>query len=293
MQLFNDRYIHELTPENILDILKDSAWRNDNQSITSSSTNDNDLAEPSELYTNIGENTSGPNAFADIQFDNVKRILDVGGGKYDSNKVYMKSRNIDLLVWDPYGRSAEHNHRVQTEVMTNKVKAATSMSILNVIPEAEVRLAHINTLKTALVMGGKAYFKIWPGEMPLKGSYLPSGTSSYYQANAYNDRFLEEIEMVFGIGNIAVDKTIPNLLVAIKKSDRTPSMQEIHQIQRKSTIAIANLAPKKHQAHADIYSSGLKLTLFGKSTDEFIMANRHQHPKLQQEYDKRYGLILL
>lgn len=299
MQAFRDRYIHDLTPEKILLILQFDAWKVNNQSISSAITNDNDLVYPSDLYSKMEENTAGPNAFADIQFgDNVDRILDVGGGRFDNNRQYMRARNIDLLVWDPYGRSNAHNYTVQLAVMANKVKAATSMSILNVIPEPEVRLAHINTLKTALVLGGKAYFKIWPGEVPLKGSYLPSGNSYFYQANASRERFVEEIELVFGLGNVTMDKTIPNLIVAIKMTELNPSTDEIIQVNSKSKIAMTYLAPKKRQVHGEIYTSGIKyysknLALFGKSTNDFIVENRHRAQNLQHEYDKRYGLIVL
>lgn len=299
MQAYQDHYIHDLTPEKIVAVLQFDVWKVKNQSITSAITNDNDLASPSELYVELGENTSGPNAFADIEFDTqVKRILDVGGGKFNVNRDYLKlTRNIDLLIWDPFGRSSEHNLQVQFEVMGKKVDAATSMSILNVIPEPELRLAHINTVKVALTPGGKAYFKIWPGEQPLKGSYLPSGTSAYYQANAYADRFFEEIEMVFGVGYVKIDK-IPNLIIAEKKTESNASSQAIIQVQNKSKYQMRFFESKKRKVDGEIYSSGIKLysaniTLFRKNKNYFLERNRHNDSKLQHEYDKRYGLIAI
>ena len=131
MHSHRDHYIHELTVKKILQVLEKGAWKAENQTITSAFTNDNDLIEPDAKWMAMGENTAGTNAFSDIKFDNdVKRILDVGGGRYDSNRNYMKrARNIDLLVWDPYNRSHTHNTRVQTEVIDHKVDAATSMSV--------------------------------------------------------------------------------------------------------------------------------------------------------------------
>jgi hypothetical protein len=43
-------------------------------------------------------------------------------------------------------------------------------------------------------------------------------TNSYYQANAGAERFLEEVQMIFGLKNAEIGKKIPNLIVA-KKSD--------------------------------------------------------------------------
>lgn len=176
--------------------------------------------------------------FADLKFDRaVKRILDVGGGKYDCCHDYMKSRGIDLLVWDPYNRSRKHNIDIQSSVTLESVDAATSMAVLNVIPELEVRLAHICTLKAALAIAGVAYFKVWPGEGLLKGSYKPT-VNSYgcpgYQANAYADRFLREVQLVFGLNNAKLHETIPNLIIARKISNDSTSQAEIELIQKLS-----------------------------------------------------------
>ncbi len=301
MQSHRDHHIHELTTATIVDLLEKSAWKNDNQTITSANTNDDDLEEPDEQWIAINENTSGINAFSDITFDpHVKRILDVGGGKFDCNQNYMKhQKNIDLLVWDPYNRSQSHNDQIQAEVSKNKVDAVTSMSVLNVIPEADVRLAHINTLKAALVIGGKAYFKVWSGAQPLKGTYLPSATDAAYQANAYADRFLREIEIVFGMGNVKLDRNIPNLIVAVKTRESHTSEHDITRIKKKSEKECTLLSCIKEKSISHLYSRSNIFKLFSthssfikKMEDDFIKNNRHANENLQHEYDKRYGLVL-
>lgn len=300
MPFHPDHYIHELSVETISRILASGAWRVDNQVITSAETNDNDLKIPNMQWVAMGENTEGPNAFSDIKFDgNVKRMLDVGGGKYDCNRDYLKhERDIDLLVWDPYNRSQSHNATIQTEVMENKVDAATSMSVLNVIPDPESRLAHINTLKSALIVGGKAYFKIWPGSWPLRASYLPSATESCYQANAYADRFLREIEVVFGLGNVELDKLTPNLIVAVKLTEAHTDQCDILRIQRKSERELLSLMSIRESSVRRLYSNNGIFKLFSTGTsffekmgDHFVEKNRHTVPGLQHEYDKRFGLV--
>lgn len=301
MRSHQDHYIHQLTVKTITTILKNGAWQAENQSITSAITNDNDLEKPNDHLRAIGENTAGTNAFSDVEFDHkVKRILDVGGGKYDSNRNYLKrERNIDLAVWDPYNRSSAHNNRVEKEVTSNPVDAVTSMSVLNVIPETEVRLAHISTLKAALILGGKAYFKIWPGEYPLQGSYLPAATEAYYQANAYADRFLREIELVFGRGQVKLDTRIPNLIIAVKSSEAQTSESGIILIQNASKKDLEKLSLIRERSIRLLYSRtnifklfSTNLSFFKKFETQFIEENRHSDSKIQREYDKARGLVL-
>lgn len=303
MYSHQDHYIHELTVETISNILENGAWKADNQQITSAITDtiEKEEKELDEKQVTIGDNTDGIYAFSDIKFDNeVKRMLDVGGGKFDFNRSYMKrKKNIDLLVWDPYNRSTSHIMNVQAEVVNNKVDAATSMSVLNVIPEPEVRLAHINTLKAALTIGGKAYFKIWLGKLPLQETYLPSATESSYQANAYADRFLKEIEIVFGIENVRIDKTVPNLIVAIKLTEDHTTQHDIIRIQKESEKELILLTKVREKSISNLYSRNdiiklfsTNLSFFKKMEDKFIEQYRHTAPKLQHEYDKSHGLVL-
>jgi hypothetical protein len=301
MRSYQDHYVHELSVDTILKILKKDAWEVSHQSATSAITNDNDLEEPDSHWMEIKENTAGTNAFSDIQFDpHVKRMLDVGGGRFDCNIRYLKrKRNIELLVWDPYNRSQSHNREVQASVDKHHVDAVTSMSVLNVIPEVETRLAHIHTLKKALVIGEKAYFKIWPGEQPFQGSYLPVITDTYYQANAYADRFLREIEIVFGVGNVKLDDRIPNLIVAVKLSESHTSRSDIAFIQKKSEKEFVRLTIIKEKSMSRLYAKTNNLRLFSthssflkKMEDDFIEKNRHFDSTLQHEYDRRYGLAL-
>ncbi len=297
MQAYQDQFIHDLTPEEIVALLQEDPWKIQDQTISSAITNDNDLKEPSELYSDLSENTAGPNAFSDILFDKkTKIILDVGGGKFDYNRDYMQKRNIDLLVWDPFGRDTHHNNHVEGIVKKAPVDAATSMSVLNVILEVNVRLKHINTAKAAIKIGEKAYFKIWPGEQPLKGSYYPTGNHLYYQANAYADRFFREIEIIFGPGNVILDHKIPNLIIAIKNDSAITDTQTIISIQKKSFIESKQRRTVQHSTLNSLTSSTLKffntkMSFFKTLEESFIEANRHHDPKIQQAYDKRFGLI--
>jgi hypothetical protein len=294
-----EEYLHKLSTSTIARILRADVWRIEQQSITSAVTNDNNLQQADEHYTNSGENTSGINAFADIQFSkSVKRMIDVGGGQYDHNKYYMqKNRGIQLLVWDPFNRTNDHNNTIQSEVADHKVDAATSMSVLNVIPELSVRLTHINTLKSALTINGKAYFKIWPGEEPLLGSYLPSETSEYYQANSGAERFLHEIEAVFGTGNVEISSKIANLIIAVKSTEAHNSDQDIMKAQANSLNSMQSIIQhQQSRLHTfqrrEINLLKINFRLFKHIEKTFIQDNRHTSLDAQHEYDKRYGLTI-
>lgn len=227
----NTKTINNLSPKEILNILKNNAWSTSGQSITSAETNNDSNPTPEYEKVLQGDNSAGVNAFADIKFNNnVKRVLDVGGGKFDACRNYLRTKHIELFVWDPYNRSQKHNEKIMREVMQSKVDAATSMAVLNVIPEPAVRLAHIATLKIALKVNGYAYFKVWPGEGKLKGTHMAT-VNSYgypgYQANAYAKYFLPEVQLVFGKNNVILDPKIPNLILAKKVTNQPTPLSEI------------------------------------------------------------------
>lgn len=297
MRSGNNYYLHNLSVKTILQLLASSAWQTENQSITSAITNDNFLPLPDQHYQEIGENTAGPNAFCDIPFlAPVKRILDVGGGRFDCNRDYMKKRHIDLLVWDPFNRSTQHNESVREQISCEQVDAATSMSVLNVIPEVEARIAHITTLKTALRDGGYAYFKVWAGEAPFSGSYFPTQTATYYQANAHAARFLKEIAVVFGVNNVWLDQVTPNLIVA-KKTTATLTAKKQVMALVKASLGDEVFFTKKIKTFLQMYYANEQQTLlnnyslFRKFADTFITKNKGYDDKLQREFDKQYGMV--
>jgi hypothetical protein len=296
MHSHQEHYIHELSPQTILEIIGNDAWRTNNQTINSATTNTDDFPEPDTHQLAQNENTSGVNAFSDITFDTgVKKVLDLGGGKYDQNKHYLKTKmNIDLSIWDPYNRTVSHNAAIEADVMKDKVDAATSMSVLNVVPDTQSRLAHITTLKAALKLQGKAYFKIWPGDKPLRGTYLSAATDSSYQANAFS-----EIEVVFGVGNVEIHPDIPNLIVAVKTTEAHTSLDAIIQIQNQSAKDSVLFSKLKGNSTQQLgYNTNIlklfstNLALFKKMNREFVEKNRHNDDRILLEYNKRCGLVV-
>ncbi len=196
MPLQSKQFIHQVHLDKLSRVLHANPWTISQASITSAETNDAGTLQRDMLESD--DNTDGVHAFSDLKFANhVKRVLDVGGGQFDNNRVFLKkTQNIDLLVWDPHNRSLSHNTTVQVDVHRSAVDAVTSMSVLNVIPDLYSRIRHLQLLKTALAANGYAYIKIWPGNQ----SGIPTVTDTSYQANADARHFLLEVELVFGEG---------------------------------------------------------------------------------------------
>lgn len=87
--------------------------------------------------------------------------------------------------------------------------------MLNVIPEANNRVAHALLAFRALKPGGVALFKIWAGCWPERGTAVPSDDFNRrcHQRCAWAGEFLPEVEAAFGVGSAFADNTA-NLIVA-------------------------------------------------------------------------------
>jgi hypothetical protein len=143
------------------------------------------------------------------------RIIDIGGGAYDANCAYAKERYfVDCAVYDPYKRDHLHNQMILDNAAARPVSATLSLSVLNVISEPSARSAHIRLCQSLLKTGGKAVFKVWPGDL----SGIGRETASGYQSNRDIETYLDECKDVFGSQAVCYDmheKTVrcTNLIV--------------------------------------------------------------------------------
>lgn len=131
-----------------------------------------------------------------------RRIVDVGGGAYDANSAYVAQKYlIDCNVYDPYKRDAQHNLKVIESSRVRPFDATVSFSVLNVISDDEARLGHIRLCQNILKTGGKAIFKVWPGD----GTGIGRQTASGYQSNRDIHTYVDEIRNIFGSQNVTFD----------------------------------------------------------------------------------------
>ena len=171
-------------------------------------------------YTPITDNTIGISAFADIDFPKASLAVDIGGGPTDKMKRWVE-RNTEIktmLVADPYHRSAEHNESVEKALeQQGGAEIVTSMSVLNVLQKRSDIEDHIRLVNRIIKDGGIAYFKVWAGYWPDRGSgrELLDLDREVYQSNQWASHYLPTIVSVFGSENCYCDMN-KNLIVARK-----------------------------------------------------------------------------
>ncbi|CAG9461421.1 unnamed protein product [Pedinophyceae sp. YPF-701] len=159
---------------------------------------------PSALpYSNIVDNTEGIGAFHDIDFPpGCRLVADFGGGSSDSARRYMERRypGLRLLVLDPFNRPRQHNEAAQEAIVAaGGVDCATCMSVLNVVPYRRERLRLLRVMRSAMRPGALAYFKVWAGAWPVRGTGVATTDRERkaYQANRWASGFLDEVRGVF------------------------------------------------------------------------------------------------
>ena len=161
------------------------------------------------------DETEGFGAFENVleHYAVGSRVIDIGGGAYDLNKAYIAHRYLlDCEVYDPFKRSVSDNQHVLSISQKRPFNAAFSFSVLNVINSSEARLDHIRLCQKVLKVGGKAFFKVWPGD----SSERAQATKNGYQNNRHLETYLEELKTVFGTESVIFDEKL-QLVCAINR----------------------------------------------------------------------------
>jgi hypothetical protein len=142
-----------------------------------------------------------PAVFSQINFKAGTVNVDIGGGRFDNATEYLKTKDVENLIYDPYNRTAEHNFAVMRKVAGGKADTATVSNVLNVIKEPENRLKVINQAYDVLKTGGIAYIKVYAGDQ----SGIGKSTSSGWQENRKIATYLEEVRSVFSSAYVKND----------------------------------------------------------------------------------------
>lgn len=69
------------------------------------------------------------------KFRENSRVLDYGGGKYNTNVDYMKKKNVDITIYDKYNRDKVNNSKA---LRNNYYDYIVCSNVLNVIKEDEI-----------------------------------------------------------------------------------------------------------------------------------------------------------
>ncbi len=140
------------------------------------------------------------------------KMVDIGGGKFDNAVDMLKKEGVNLKVYDPFNRSAQHNKDVAQAVQGGQVDASISNNVLNVIKEKENQLLVVEQAFDAVKGNGKAYFSVYEGSKTGAGKETKAG----FQHNKKTADYVSLVEDVFGKGNVEVKN---NIITATKQAD--------------------------------------------------------------------------
>lgn len=149
--------------------------------------------EFSSAATSINSNKL-PAIYNMVKFRPGDVVVDFGGGKFDNAVNYLKDKDVTLLVYDPYNRSAEHNKEVLRILKEHGgADAAVNSNVLNVIKEPEAREAVLKNIKKITRRGAPIYITVYEG----RGDGVEGPTKSGYQLNRKTGDYMNEVGKVF------------------------------------------------------------------------------------------------
>ena len=90
-----------------------------------------------------------------------KRVLDYGGGKYDTAINRAKRYGCEVKVYDPYNRSESENLQA---LQSGPYDCVISSNVLNVIKEPEVRAAVVRDMARHCKERGVMFFTVYEGD---------------------------------------------------------------------------------------------------------------------------------
>jgi hypothetical protein len=142
-----------------------------------------------------------------------QRVVDIGGGRFDNAVEDLAKQDVELLVYDPFNRTPEHNKAVADVIADGGADVAVSNNVLNVIEEPENIKRVIEQAENAIKPGDKAYFTVYAGNRSGKGTQTTKG----YQRNEPTSAYVSRVEEVFGEGNV---QSKGDLITATKPNNK-------------------------------------------------------------------------
>ena len=128
-----------------------------------------------------------PATFTNYEFKPTDRILDWGGGKYDTAKKAMEStyNGIKFEVVDAFNRTKSHNDRILDEYSKEKANVLTINNVLNVINSEAVIESVVEESKNYLAEDGICYIAIYEGSKDGNSKETSAGWQNNQPASWY------------------------------------------------------------------------------------------------------------
>lgn len=135
-----------------------------------------------------------PAAFKVIPINAGDMILDIGGGKFDNAVEYAATKDAELVVYDPYNRTQDHNEYAIAWAC-GKVNKVVCNNVLNVIMEHYHRKTILLLALIALKDKGELYISVYEGDKSGEGKATQNNQS--WQNNMRLKEYLNEVKAVF------------------------------------------------------------------------------------------------
>ena len=177
------------------------------------------LSKPNqEIDSKETSRNQTPSTFNKYQFSPDDRILDWGGGKYDTAKQVMEQTypGIKFEVYDPYNRTDTHNERILDEYKENPANVISLNNVLNVIKEKGSREDAIRDSKEYLAPNGTLYVKIYTGSGKGDSKQTRDGWQNNQPASWYYDEVKQFYKNVKIDGDVLIASDGP---IEYKKID--------------------------------------------------------------------------
>jgi len=167
-----------------------------NQEITSAATTRNSVSAIVRLGDKLG------------LWDYLKKVLDIGGGKWNKTTEALATRGVESKVYDPYNRTDEENHDA-IEWAFDHAEAVIISNVLNVITSIPLRY---KLLQSATKIAPIALITVYEGDKSGKGKQTRDGWQENRRISTYIDELAPHYRKINKHNNILICTKHPNVL---------------------------------------------------------------------------------
>lgn len=130
------------------------------------------------------------------------RVLDYGGGKYDTATEFMAKKGVSVQVYDPFNRTPEHNRMVLKRFMNKAPDVIVCANVLNVIKEPEIIVDIVQNIKRLAGRNTKVLISVYERDKTGIGVRTDKGWQRNERAEEYGKFILPYFTFAFRKGNV-------------------------------------------------------------------------------------------
>ena len=196
------------------------------------------------------------------------RVVDYGGGRYETATKKIGEIGAANLVFDPFNRSADHNLRIEQKLEEKPADIGIIANVLNVIKEPEIRVAALHDIAQMVKPDGKVAIQVYEGDK----SGVGKATSKGWQENRKLASYLNEVKQAFGNATIR-----DGLIIA---SDPKPAPEGVLQPKPSQRAA------KEFNVDDTVYINSTPFSYRGKVGGNAVVYNKKSGMQIQVPLDR-------